>query len=202
VFIPEAYGTLDYAINGGEDFVDRQINPGPNTIAEAEAIDWCIDGLGNRTCDGEAFGPLYRSLLTGVLGEMNGVSFRRSEVGLRHVSDGASGTYLIGEKFIFTWQHGRSGSDLADGPPWCNGVNTANTRWGRYPPLMDVQADPMNNVRLAFGSTHPVGFHMAHCDGSVRIVAYDIDPLAHLAASNRHDGLVPGTAGGRRTQRN
>jgi prepilin-type processing-associated H-X9-DG protein len=43
-----------------------------------------------------------------------------------------------------------------------------------------------------FGSAHSSGFHMSYCDGSVRVIEYDIDPIVHMAGSNRRDGTAHG----------
>ena len=39
-----------------------------------------------------------------------------------------------------------------------------------------------------FGSSHPAGFHMAFCDGVVRKINYDIDPILHMQLGHRADG--------------
>ena len=41
-----------------------------------------------------------------------------------------------------------------------------------------------------FGSAHFHSFHAAFCDGSVRSIPYDIDPVMHGYLANRADGEV------------
>jgi prepilin-type N-terminal cleavage/methylation domain-containing protein len=122
--------------------------------------------------------------------DVNGVSFAASEVGVRHVSDGVSHTYLIGEKFIHLDQYD-TGFALHDLWTWVAGYgNNSVGHAGFFPPQQDVPACRDDNP--VFGSAHPAGFHMAYFDGSVQVVSYDIEPAAYRAGANRHDG----TAGG------
>ena len=39
-----------------------------------------------------------------------------------------------------------------------------------------------------FGSAHPAGCNMAFCDGTVRKINYDIDPVLHMQLGHRSDG--------------
>jgi prepilin-type processing-associated H-X9-DG protein len=43
---------------------------------------------------------------------------------------------------------------------------------------------------LQVGSAHPSGFNVLFCDGSVRAVSYDIQPVYFNALSDRRDGMV------------
>src|SRR5262245_1234946 len=47
-----------------------------------------------------------------------GVSFRRSEVSMRHITDGTSRTYLIGEKYLNPDEY-ETGEGGADNETWC-----------------------------------------------------------------------------------
>ena len=116
----------------------------------------------------------------------NGVSYERSKVKMADISDGTSNTYLVGEKYLnpndyttgadFGDDHGPFASDSDD---WY--------RWTAAGPLQDTPG--MSNVYI-FGSAHFTGFNMAFCDGSVRVVSYSIDPLAHRYLGGRNDGKV------------
>jgi hypothetical protein len=114
------------------------------------------------------------------------VSFRRSLIRIRQVSDGTSKTYLVGEQYRpiredrFIHAGGRMGA-------WCSGFGLANSQTASNPPLRDS-----NRNTAAFGSAHAVAFHVAYCDGSVRAVDYDVDLRVHQAGANRHDGMVLG----------
>jgi prepilin-type processing-associated H-X9-DG protein len=43
---------------------------------------------------------------------------------------------------------------------------------------------------LSFGSAHVAGWNVVFCDGSVRMMTYNLDPETHRRLSNRKDGLV------------
>jgi prepilin-type processing-associated H-X9-DG protein len=135
---------------------------------------------------------------------INGISFRGSEIATRHVTDGLSNTYLIGEKSVHTDEYdtfvlGRSG----DVHPWITGHDFSVCRWssaleGGQEPALPGQDRPSEGVNdgLKFGSAHPSGFHMAFCDGSVRHIEYGIDRFVHMAGGNRMDGTVHGIGEG------
>ena len=48
---------------------------------------------------------------------------------------------------------------------------------------------PWHRRAALFRQRHLAGFHMALCDGSVRLINYSIDPEIHLRLANRKDGL-------------
>ena len=79
---------------------------------------------------------------------MTGICFERSEI--RNVIDGASNTYLIGEKYINA-DHYATGRDPSDNEGWCTGYNNDNYRNGHYLPLQD-RAGYTSTMR--FGSVH------------------------------------------------
>ena len=113
-----------------------------------------------------------------------GVIFRRSHVDLAQVTDGASKTYLVGEKYIDSATY-KTGTDRGDNCNMFCAQGLDNYRTTAQAPFRDER-----DVKhwWSFGSTHPGGFHMAFCDGSVRRIAYDIDPTVHRRLGNRADG--------------
>ena len=64
---------------------------------------------------------------TGCSDPATGISFQRSEVAIRHCTDGSSKTYLIGEKFMSP-QFYETGRDSGDNETWCSGYNNDNHR--------------------------------------------------------------------------
>jgi hypothetical protein len=128
------------------------------------------------------------SPLTGVR-EYNGISFERSEVGIKHITDGTSNTYLIGEKFLASDQY-ETGADEADNETWCTGFNNDNHRVTFNPPRQDAKGVP-DSAKL-FGSAHAGGVLMSRCDGSAGMISFDVDQKAFQAGGNRADGTVDG----------
>jgi prepilin-type processing-associated H-X9-DG protein len=194
-YITETSGKLDYAINAGDlEYVSP--GPGPRLMTEYEWDSYrcCTDtgrliSLSNR----------LESRLTGEFG-YNGISFEGSEVSVRHVADGTASTYLIGEKYLSSDNYATN-VDWGDNRAWCMFDDTA-FRTAFYVPRQDtagyLQSDDIRRLnvggldRSIFGSAHSAGMHMAYCDGSVRVVNYDIEQIVHMAGANRHDGTIHG----------
>jgi prepilin-type processing-associated H-X9-DG protein len=155
----------DYAANTGDiwSLVDTDGSsgmPGPSTLAAAASYPWNSP----QKC--------------------NGIMFQHKVYRMADISDGASNTYLVGEKYIdandyFTFDI------LGDAQPMYIGFDMDTCRCAASVPLQDTAGytDPFR-----FGSAHAAGTHMAFCDGSVQSVSYSIDPTIHKYLANRNDG--------------
>lgn len=132
---------------------------------------------------------------------LNGIFFERSLIAPSDVLDGTSHTYLVGEKFLDSDQY-KTGVDWGDDQNLYVGFDKDIVRSAHqnFAPDSDAPCAAANcdrsdlsghtkvyNYFWRFGSAHPVGFNMAFCDGSVRLVEYSIDPLVHAANGNRAD---------------
>jgi prepilin-type N-terminal cleavage/methylation domain-containing protein len=115
-----------------------------------------------------------------------GVCFRHSRVMMSQIADGTSHTYLVGEKYIDS-THYKDGFDSGDNVNLFSAQGLDNYRTSSKPPYRDRDHVPH---WMSFGSAHLDGFHMCFCDGSVRVVSYDIDPTTHRLLGNRSDGKV------------
>ena len=125
---------------------------------------------------------------------MTGVMFQCSEVGMKHIVDGTSKTYLIGERNVRANNYfrdqkdrtrtGDSTVDGGDGVGWAWGFCRDTTRSALKPPLVDFPDVSNSDV---FGSAHPSAWHAAFADGHVESVSYDIDLLVHKNNGNRRD---------------
>lgn len=189
--VPEVSGAVDYGVNSGNllRVVGFLHGGGPKNLHESRLFPWCTDTLGRWInpdpyrviCAGSPFDshPVHSGEYA-----FEGVGFQRSEVGIKHVRDGTSKTYLIGENSLGRWSSGQLSDEVYE-TIWCSGIGPHNTCTGHFAPHPNLN-------RGAFGSEHPSGFHTAYCDGSVHVVRYDIDLAVHQAAANRHDGLVFG----------
>ena len=115
----------------------------------------------------------------------DGLSFPRSRISLNDVPDGATNTYLVGEKYMCPDRY-YDGLTPGDDEGAFNGINADQYRWGNasLPPLQDR---PGADYYWSWGSAHSGIFNMALCDGSVRPVSYSIDLTIHELLCNRKD---------------
>ena len=125
----------------------------------------------------------------------NGIVFVRSTIRIAQVSDGTSHTYLVGEKYLNPDLY-ETGTDPGDNHDPYISHNNDMGRWTTY-----VPGQPQSSLSLRrdqpgytdgsrFGSPHPGACHFAFCDGSVRGIGYDVDPLTHSLLGDRQDGEV------------
>jgi len=123
-----------------------------------------------------------------------GISFVRSEVKMADISDGASNTYLVGERYINADLY-LTGQDPSDDQSLFAGWDNDNHRCTFVPtdptqivpPQQDRAGATYNDI---FGSAHAIGFNIAFCDGSVQMINYAIDIETHRRLGNRKDGLT------------
>lgn len=167
----EFHARSDYAANGGD-------------IKELEA--WC-----------EYHAP--RSYEAGKLLSWrpqidwhNGVGYCGAIIELKHITDGTSNTYAIGERFLEP-EKGLRGEAKADDWPMYNGFQDDMYRSVYYDPTdPDNVQIPLRDIdgvddSYRFGSSHPGGINMAMCDGSVTTISFDIDPEVHRRNGHRSD---------------
>jgi prepilin-type N-terminal cleavage/methylation domain-containing protein len=168
-------GRGDYAINCGDQIFSgapsNEVDGGPPTLAASTTYNWCVTGRRGAT-------------RAGCSTPITGISFQRSQVAARHVTDGTSQTYLIGERYLNPINY-ETGVDIADNETWCTGYNNDNFRNTFLPPLQDTFGVASYT---RFGSIHTDVFVMSYCDGHVEGVALDIEPAVHRMRGNRHDG--------------
>jgi prepilin-type N-terminal cleavage/methylation domain-containing protein len=115
-----------------------------------------------------------------------GVCHVRSKVTMADIGDGASNTYMIGEKSLNP-DYYATGQGQADNHSMFEGFDRDVNRWANpyLPPLQDT---PGFDYEFAFGSAHASGFYMAFCDGSTQFMSYSIDLVTHGRLANRTDG--------------
>jgi type II secretory pathway pseudopilin PulG len=187
---PRHAGRGDYAINSGHvynEWHNDALGQGPKSYVEADV--WTA----NRTWGSEQ--PRFLHLPDGEE-TMTGISFERSKVSMRQVTDGLSNTYLIGERYIPRDDY-ETGLNAADNETWCTGFNNDNYRstgwmvgktYVAAPPLNDAQFVADEILLGRFGSAHVDFWSVAFCDGSVRSMSYQLDWQVHRDLGNRSDG--------------
>ena len=116
----------------------------------------------------------------------DGVMYTLSLVTNANITNGASNTYLLGEKYLNS-DHWLDGLEGTDNNPLYAGFDWDWERWSSQGPIQDR---PGLSDYVSFGSVHFAGLNMAMCDGSVRRISYSID-LATYAnqCSRNHYGL-------------
>ncbi len=123
-----------------------------------------------------------------------GINYLGAEIKIRHITDGTSKTYMVGEKYLPADKYEADGSDLygdgGDNHSMYQGFDWDINRWTSVddPPLQDRVGYESYG---SFGSAHPGGFNMVYCDGSVQTISYDIEPDVHRRMGNRLDNGEP-----------
>jgi prepilin-type N-terminal cleavage/methylation domain-containing protein len=186
---PDVAGRSDYAMNSGHAYNEMPARgEGPASYIAADTHAWPSE-------DPNLKDPVFNRPLMELL---TGISYERSTVGIRQVSDGTTNTYLIGEKHIYFDDY-LTGIDFGDNETWCTGFNNDNYRvTGRSSgtaeavPIPDGQRKPSTDgtTVLRFGSQHSGVWNISFCDGSVQSLSFDIDWQVHRDLGNREDGNV------------
>ena len=194
---PAVLGKTDYAINGGTKA--EILGAGPSLR--------CLLNYPNCTWNEEAETWLQESF--------DGLSTYRSEVTIAQITDGTSNTLFVAEKYMNPNQYD-TGDGCADNNSLFQGNDWDTNRWivggstMRARPVLHL--DPSNpdeldstklqermprqdtpgfeNCTKRFGSVHAAGFNASFCDGSVRVVSYDVDPWVYYSYGSRDDGVA------------
>jgi prepilin-type N-terminal cleavage/methylation domain-containing protein/prepilin-type processing-associated H-X9-DG protein len=147
----------DYACNAGDQAAD-EINAGPNDLPSGDSFNW----------------TQYATQFTGVI-------YAGSQTRISDIMNGTSNTFLIGEKYLEP-QNYYTGGDPGDNENMYVGFDNDICRTTDYVPMQD-----QNGVQNTFwfGSMHPSGLNMLYCDGSVRVIPYNIDPKVFKQSGRR-----------------
>ena len=191
----------DYAVNGGDIWTFSGY--GLKYSFPAPWGDACPWGGGgptsiNNVINAGQMTPGARTTFTNVAQQATGVSYCGSLIRLSDITDGASNTYLAGEKYLDPdyYLTGQDGSDnecafIGDDDDiirWAYANAPGSSSYYPYTPRPDRPGD--NTGGGAFGSAHLAGFNMAFCDGSVHTLNFSIDFQAHCRLCNRKDGMA------------
>ena len=141
--------------------------------------------------------------------DRDGLTFLRSEISFRHITDGSSSTMYVGEKYLDS-NHYRDSQDGADNNSMFSGHDWDTLRWTASAPS-ESEAIPDYNYEdvgpnrsyqdrpgfasiSSFGSSHPAAANYVFCDGSVHGISYSIDAQTWIRIGIRNDGLPLKTA--------
>ena len=121
-----------------------------------------------------------------------GVIFAYSQCKMADITDGASNTLLIGEKYINP-DYYFNGTDGGDDAGWASGYDYDVDRWVvvnnvAQRPIQDTPGVG-GGLDLNFGGAHANSLNMAFCDGAVQGINYSVDSEVWHCLGNREDGL-------------
>jgi prepilin-type N-terminal cleavage/methylation domain-containing protein len=192
---PPFVGRSDYAANGGDTLIYASIG-GPTCYTWAECQG---QESGPATPeDGGTFGThapttsqlaAAKTTIANYAKTATGIVYPGSLIRYSDITDGATYTYLLGEKVAvpdcYYWNATNFGTDYGDNEYSMMGDNEDISRWTE---AMALEDRPGFYPRGMFGSAHVNGFQMAFCDGSVHLMSYSLNPTIHKYLGNRKDG--------------
>ena len=168
----EESARIDYAMNGGDVFVEWSALSPPPTVAQVDNGTYVFPS------------PVFS---TGLIYAHNMVSFT-------DIADGLSNTYLVGEKFV-SQSSAATGIEYGDdqGPyvsdEW-DSVRYGNLLGNYCKPKQDHKGPDTMVEILSFGSAHSGGFNMAFADGRVQVISYGVKDVVHRGFCTRAGGEV------------
>ncbi len=148
----------DYVANAGDQNSD-ELGGGPATLAQGDSPGYPWPNTSSIT----------------------GVCFLRSMIRFAEIQNGTSNTYMVGEKYLNPDNY-FTGRDPGDNENMYVGYDNDLHRCAFNLPLLDRRG---LTDTFRFGSMHPGGVNMCYCDGSVRVLEYNVNLTVHRNAANR-----------------
>src|SRR5262249_24880924 len=116
----------------------------------------------------------------------NGVSYQRSTVAFRQITDGKSYTVMVAEKNLNSTEY-ETGDFGSDNESLYSGFDDDLYRTTGFGPLQD---NPTNTDLYRFGSCHAGAMNVVFCDGSIRAISYEIDDFLFMDLGSRNGNEV------------
>ncbi|MEX2176344.1 MAG: DUF1559 domain-containing protein [Pirellulaceae bacterium] len=156
-------GAIDYAGNGGYDLLPVNYFPSPLSWRQlsSEPDHWRAGALV--------------------------ASPDRNVPGPGNLPDGASNTLLAGERRLT--QSSALPPDEDNG--YVAGWTWDTVRWAYQVPLEDDLISTAPDIQTRFGSSHGAGTYFVMCDGSVKMISYNVDLAIFRGLSGREDKSAP-----------
>jgi prepilin-type N-terminal cleavage/methylation domain-containing protein len=158
----------DYRVNSGS--ISPSDQPGPGLLQDPDTYSWKFKEPETQ----------------------NGICSQRSAVRLSQITDGASKTLMIGEKYLNPDRY-FDGEDSADdqcvftGHDRDNAGYTASAASGSEA-MLPLRDRPGLSLSFYFGSAHASGLNVVLCDGSTHFVEFEIDADVWRRFGGRHEG--------------
>ncbi len=178
VGFPDMVGRNDYVSCSGT--VGRDNEPyGPNQFKEGQD---CIAGI---TADIPAGGTW-----AGTNKVLNGITVLPlcGLIGPKKIPDGVANTILYGEKYINMVRIDDPNNLNDNDQGWNLGYDRDIMRFTDQQPIGDYNDNVERHT--AFGSSHKDGSHYSMADGSVHMLAYDVDVITFQRLGMRNDRRV------------
>jgi prepilin-type N-terminal cleavage/methylation domain-containing protein len=174
---------------------DRSITDPLNRIPRETVLSVCVCPTDpapssvftlQREAGGQPLVDLGRSNYVGVYGtreleefpdDGDGVFFHNSRIGFKHIVDGLSKTFVVGER-----------SSHLGSSTWVGVVPEGEESMARIVGSGDLPPNPANldSGHLDdFSSAHPSGTHFLYADGAVNLIGDEIDPEVYRAMCTR-----------------
>ena len=164
----------------------------PNTVAKtdyaANGGTWPITGTGptDLSCLQTYPDCEWNHTEAWIDKRFDGITTERSAIRLVQVEDGLSKTVMIGEKYLNP-EHYDTGTTRSDNNAMYQGNDWDICRWiSRLSTPMPDKVGVSSSRKM--GSAHTAGFFAVMCDGSGRLVSFDIDPEVFQSLGDRSEG--------------
>jgi type II secretory pathway pseudopilin PulG len=169
---PQEAARTDFIANVGDVFVYWSAGPPPSTAEKGEGF------LEFRDRGGGGGNPIP-------LAKVSGVVMQRQPILASQIRDGLAHTYFAGEKYLPRLEYD-TGTNFSDDQSCWNGDDRDTIGSTATTPSPDTGSPDWR--KGPFGSAHPEGLNMVHCDASVHFITFDIDAEIHRQMGNRRDG--------------